>query len=45
MLEDVDGNALRDLADKIEKDGKRVVLVSKMNDKVNLVAMSTKDVW
>ena len=45
-LEDVDGNALRDLADKIRnKMGSGVVvLVSKMNDKVNLVAMSTKDV-
>ena len=45
-LEDVDGNALRDLADKIRsKIGSGVVvLISKMNDKVNLVAMSTKDV-
>ena len=45
-LEDVDGNALRDLADKIRsKMGSGVViLVSKMQDKVNLVAMATKDV-
>ncbi|MGL4570910.1 MAG: alanine--tRNA ligase [Clostridium sp.] len=44
-LEDVDGNALRDLADKIRnKEPKSVVvLISKVNDKVNLVAMATKD--
>lgn len=45
-LEDIDGNALRDLADKIRsKMGTGVVvLVSKVSDKVNLVAMATKDV-
>ena len=45
-LEDVDGNALRDLADKIRnKMGSGVVvLLSKSADKVNLVAMCTKDV-
>ncbi|MEG1286494.1 MAG: alanine--tRNA ligase, partial [Clostridium sp.] len=44
-LEDVDGNALRDLADKIRsKMGSGVVvLVSAVNDKVNLIAMATKD--
>ncbi|AIY82366.1 alanine--tRNA ligase [Clostridium baratii] len=44
-LEDVDGNALRDLGDKIRNkaDKSVVVLVSKVNDKVNLVAMATKD--
>ena len=45
-LEDVDGNALRDLGDKIRnKIGSGVVvLLSKASGKVNLVAMSTKDV-
>lgn len=45
-LEDIDGNALRDLADKVRsKMGTGVVvLVSKVSDKVNLVAMATKDV-
>ena len=45
-LEGVDGNALRDLADKIRnKMGSGVVvLVSKSEDKVNLVTMATKDV-
>ena len=45
-LEGVDGNALRDLADKIRsKMGSGVVvLVSKLGDKVNLVTMATKDV-
>jgi alanyl-tRNA synthetase len=45
-LEDIDGNSLRDLADKIRnKMGTGVVvLVSKVSDKVNLVAMATKDV-
>lgn len=44
-LEDVDGNALRDLGDKIRNkvDKSVVVLISKVNDKVNLVAMATKD--
>ena len=44
-LEDVDGNALRDLADKIRnKIGTGVVvLVSNVGGKVNLVAMATKD--
>ena len=44
-LEDVDGNALRDLADKIRsKMGSGVVvLISKVSDKVNLIAMATKD--
>lgn len=44
-LEDVDGNALRDLGDKIRNkaDKSVVVLISKANDKVNLVAMATKD--
>lgn len=44
-LEDVDGNALRDLGDKIRNkaDKSVVVLISKTNDKVNLVAMATKD--
>ncbi len=45
-LEDVDGNALRDLADKIRNkmNSGVVVLVSKVGDKVNLVSMATKDV-
>ncbi|WP_297631856.1 alanine--tRNA ligase [uncultured Clostridium sp.] len=45
-LEEVDGNALRDLGDKIRnKMGSGVVvLLSNTDDKVNLVAMSTKDV-
>lgn len=45
-LEDIDGNALRDLADKVRsKMGTGVVvLVSKVSEKVNLVAMATKDV-
>ena len=45
-LEGVDGNALRDLADKIRsKMGSGVVvLVSNLGDKVNLVTMATKDV-
>ena len=44
-VEGVDGNALRDLADKIrDKVGSGVVvLASASNDKVNLVAMATKD--
>ena len=44
-LEDIDGNALRDLADKIRNKMKTgvVVLVSKVGDKVNLIAMATKD--
>lgn len=44
-LEDVDGNALRDLADKIRSkmESGVVVLVSKLGDKVNLIAMATKD--
>ena len=44
-LEDVDGNALRDLADKIRSkmESGVVVLVSTANDKVNLIAMATKD--
>ncbi|GAB6169958.1 alanine--tRNA ligase [Clostridium carnis] len=45
-LEDIDGNALRDLADKIRnKIGSGVVvLLSNVQGKVNLVAMATKDV-
>lgn len=45
-LEGVDGNALRDLADKIRsKMGSGVVvLVSNLGDKVNLITMATKDV-
>ncbi|MGL5649865.1 MAG: alanine--tRNA ligase [Clostridium sp.] len=45
-LEEVDGNALRDLGDKLRnKIGSGVVvLLSKANGKVNLIAMSTKDV-
>lgn len=45
-LEGVDGNALRDLADKIRSkmNSGVVVLVSKLGDKVNLVTMATKDV-
>lgn len=44
-LEDVDGNALRDLGDKIRNKAQKsvVVLVSNVNGKVNLVAMATKD--
>ncbi|MDS0524987.1 alanine--tRNA ligase [Clostridium sp. SHJSY1] len=44
-LEDVDANALRDLADKLrDKIGTGiVVLISKTSGKVNLVAMATKD--
>ncbi|MBB6715186.1 alanine--tRNA ligase [Clostridium gasigenes] len=44
-LKDVDGNALRDLADKIRNkmESGVVVLVSDVNDKVNLIAMATKD--
>lgn len=44
-LKDVDGNALRDLADKIRNkmESGVVVLVSNVNDKVNLIAMATKD--
>ncbi|WP_143314814.1 alanine--tRNA ligase [Clostridium sp. HBUAS56017] len=44
-LENVDGNALRDLADKIRnKMGTGVVvLVSNTSEKVNLVSMATKD--
>ena len=44
-LEDVDGNALRDLGDKIRNKDKKsvVVLISNVNGKVNLVAMATKD--
>ena len=45
-LEGIDGNALRDLADKIRsKMGSGVVvLISDLSDKVNLIAMATKDV-
>ncbi|MGL5151091.1 MAG: alanine--tRNA ligase [Clostridium sp.] len=45
-LEDVDGNALRDLGDKMRnKIGSGViVLASSQGEKVNLVAMATKDV-
>ncbi|MGL5416577.1 MAG: alanine--tRNA ligase [Clostridium sp.] len=45
-LDEVDGNALRDLGDKIRnKIGSGVVvLLSKASGKVNLIAMSTKDV-
>ncbi|MGL4108110.1 alanine--tRNA ligase [Clostridium sp. LP20] len=45
-LADVDGNALRDLADKMRnKIGSGVVvLVSNVGGKVNLVAMATKDI-
>lgn len=44
-LEDVDGNALRDLADKLrDKIGTGVVvLLSNTSGKVNLVSMATKD--
>ena len=44
-LEDVDGNALRDLADKIRDKVQSgiVVLISNVGGKVNLVAMATKD--
>ena len=44
-LEDVDGNALRDLADKIRNKiaSGIVVLISNVGGKVNLVAMATKD--
>ncbi|MGG7077325.1 alanine--tRNA ligase [Clostridium sardiniense] len=44
-LEDVDGNALRDLGDKIRNKAPKsvVVLISKVSDKVNLVAMASKD--
>ena len=45
-LEGVDGNALRDLADKIRSKMSSgvVILLSNVGDKVNLVAMSSKDV-
>ena len=45
-LEGVDGNALRDLADKIRSkmNSGVVILLSNGGDKVNLVAMSSKDV-
>ena len=45
-ISDIDGNALRDLADKIRnKIGSGVVvLLSDVQGKVNLVAMATKDV-
>ncbi|MGL4850287.1 MAG: alanine--tRNA ligase [Clostridium sp.] len=45
-LDEVDGNALRDLGDKIRnKIGSGVVvLLSKASGKVNLIGMSTKDV-
>ena len=45
-VSDIDGNALRDLADKIRnKIGSGVVvLLSNVQGKVNLVAMATKDV-
>ena len=45
-LEGVDGNALRDLADKIRSKMSSgvVILLSNGGDKVNLVAMATKDV-
>ena len=44
-LKDVDGNALRDLGDKIRNkiDTGVVVLLSENEGKVNLVAMATKD--
>ncbi|MGL5085755.1 MAG: alanine--tRNA ligase, partial [Clostridium sp.] len=44
-LDNVDGNALRDLADKIRSKMQSgvVVLVSACNEKVNLIAMATKD--
>lgn len=44
-LEDVDGNALRDLGDKIRNKAPKsvVVLISNVNGKVNLVAMATKE--
>lgn len=44
-LEDVDGNALRDLADKLRNkiETGLVVLISNVGGKVNLVAMATKD--
>ncbi|SCK04387.1 Alanine--tRNA ligase [uncultured Clostridium sp.] len=45
-LEGVDGNALRDLADKIRNkmNSGVVILLSNVGDKVNLVAMASKDV-
>lgn len=45
-LEDIDGNALRDLADKIRSKIETgvVVLASSQGGKVNLVAMASKDV-
>ena len=45
-LEGVDGNALRDLADKIRSkmNSGVVILLSNSGDKVNLVAMASKDV-
>ncbi|MBM6836845.1 alanine--tRNA ligase, partial [Clostridium saudiense] len=45
-LEGVDGNALRDLADKIRSkmNSGVVILLSNGGDKVNLVAMASKDV-
>lgn len=45
VLKDVDGNALRELADKIRsKSEKSIVLLgSSIDGKVNLVAMATKD--
>lgn len=45
-LEGVDGNALRDLADKIRSkvNSGVVILLSNVGDKVNLVAMASKDV-
>ena len=44
-IEDIDGNSLRDLADKVRsKIGSGVVVLLSSNDgKVNLVAMATKD--
>lgn len=45
VLNDVDGNALRELADKIRSKWQNsvVLLGSKVEGKVNLVAMATKD--
>ena len=45
-VEDIDGNSLRDLADKVRNkvNSGVVVLLSKVSGKVNLIAMATKDV-
>lgn len=45
-VEDIDGNSLRDLADKVRNklSSGVVVLFSNVGGKVNLIAMSTKDV-